>query len=198
MRNNTGTLTAIALIITSGLVSSPALANADLKHFYIGAGISHSSFDINQLNMAAAYGTSPTDEFKIQGSGLNILMGFQVDPHLAFELSYADLGSVALDNDTVQRKVFDAEVINLSSKLSMPVSEDIEAFAKVGLSYWSTLDDDMDSLESGSGISYGAGIDINVYGNKDRIMRVEWHHQTYDEIVFNGSDTVSLSAVFKF
>ena len=54
------------------------------------------------------------------------------------------------------------------------------------------------TLESGEGFLYGAGVNINIYNNKDRMLRVEWEHHEFDNITLDNVDTVSVSAIFQF
>ena len=55
-----------------------------------------------------------------------------------------------------------------------------------------------ETLESGQGLLYGAGFDVNIYSSKERIMRIEWEHHEFDQITLNSADTISVSAIFNF
>ena len=142
---------------------------ADDLGFYFGVGASQSSLDANQANMSLAYGSDPQSSFETNGLGLSLVAGLSMDEYLSFEASYTELGSIALDNGTTQVKMFDADIFNVSALLSYPVNEKVDVFGRLGLSYWSTLDENVDTLESGSGLVYGAGMDVNVYGNKSSL-----------------------------
>ncbi|MFW2373856.1 MAG: outer membrane beta-barrel protein [Gammaproteobacteria bacterium] len=166
--------------------------------FYFGAGISQTTLAVNQQNMAITYSTDPQSSFETNGLGLDLMVGIELDEYLSFEVAYTEIGSVALNNGTTQQKLFDADMFNISAVISHPVSQKVDVYGRLGMSYWSTLNEEFDTMESGSGIVYGAGFDINIYGNENRLLRVEWRRQEFDSITFESADTVSASAVFKF
>ena len=189
------------IVLAAALLMSARSAFAEEKQrigFYFGAGLSQTSLVANQQNLAVAYSTNPQSTFETSGFGLELMGGIKIDQHLAFEIAYTDIGSIALDNGITQQKVFSADLINVSAVLSHPLTDDIDAFGKLGVSLWETYDNDLNTMDSGNGLLYGAGLDINVYGSDSRTLRIEWKHQEYDNIILSSADTVSISAVFNF
>ncbi|MDH5764782.1 MAG: outer membrane beta-barrel protein [Gammaproteobacteria bacterium] len=183
------------LLITS--YSANASDSSDIG-FYFGAGISQTTLAVKQQNMALAYGTSPTSSYETNGLGLLLTAGITLDEYLGFEASYTEIGSIALDNGNTQQKMFDADMFNINAILRTPISENISIFGKLGVSYWSTYDEDLNVMESGNGIIYGAGFDFNIYGNNNRTLRVDWQHQEFENITFTDADTITATAIFNF
>lgn len=197
MKTNKHTLQKLTLACIL-VTSFTSVAQANNTGFYFGAGVSQTNLEANQQNMSVAYGTDPDSSFETNGLGLSLIAGITLDEYLSFEVTYTGLGSIALDDGTTQQKMFDADLFNLAAVLSHPISDKVDIFGKLGVSYWSTLDEDVDTLVSGSGIVYGAGFDINIYGNKNRTMRIEWQRQEFENITFESADTITASAIFKF
>ena len=186
---------ATTLLITTTIASAE---NYQKIGFYFGAGLSQTNLIANQPNLSAAYSTNPQSTFEPNGFGIGLMAGIKLDQHLAFEAAYTNIGSIALDNGTTQKKAFNADLFNINAVLSTPISNNINAFGKLGISLWETYDDDLNTMDSGNGLLYGAGFDINVYGNDKRTLRVEWTHNEFENIIFESAATVSVSALFNF
>lgn len=185
-------------LIAAVMLTSSTTVSAQDMSYYFGVGLNQSNLVTNQLNMAHAYSTSTESTFEPTGFGLGLTAGINVDEHLAFEITYSDLGSIALNNGSIKEKAFNVDLLNINAKISHPINENFSAFGKLGISLWDTYDDDLNTLESGNGFLYGAGVDINLYGNHDRILRVEWLHNEFENIIFESADTISISAIFNF
>ncbi len=94
-----------------------------------------------------------------KGKSYDIYGGYRFHPNFAIEASYTDLGTAT--DELVG--VIDLEVdgVNLSLVGILPVSENIELFAKVGMYYWDAkLDADQFGNVStdGEDISYSGGV----------------------------------------
>lgn len=187
-------------VVTTALAVSTAAGAAGagkLPSFYVGAGLVHSELEINDTNQIAIQGFTPTTSFENNSNGVQIFAGLNIDEHLSVELGVADLGSVTLDDGLGQSKYLDMDALYFDAILSTSVTHNIDVFASAGVTAWSAYDEGDTSIED-MGLHYGAGFDFNLYGTKDRVMRVEWEQYAFDDITFKDSSAVSMSLIFNF
>ncbi len=84
--------------------------------------------------------------------------------------------------------------------LSQPLSNSINGFGRIGVHLWdvSKGTNNDNSLGNAVDLTYGLGLDINVYGDRSRQMRLQWNHYNYDGVYIDSNDTFSLSLLFLF
>lgn len=191
------TLAVCTALLANMMASSTALS-AERERLYFGAGISNSDLQINQKNIIAANNLNPQSTFDNHDTGVEFILGVEVDEHLGFEIGYADLGSVALNDGTATRDYYTVDSLHVSALLGTAVTDNVDVFARLGISAWEIYDDQDDSVNIGDGLLYGLGTNINIYGMKDRVLRLEWKHHEFDDVTLTDSDTVTASVVFNF
>jgi len=185
---------ATALCLTHNMAFA---ANPITDKLYFGIGLVQSELSVNKNNVNANF-TNNNSRLDSNGFGLELLAGYKVDDYLAFEIGYTDIGDVSSTNNSVSQNIFSVDSLYIDAKFNHNLTANIDAFAKLGVSMWEINSDVDSTLESGEGLLYGAGFDINLYNNKDRLLRVEWEHHEFDNITLNDADTVSVSAIFQF
>lgn len=195
-RQNLTQATAMALVIfsTSTLAESTPFAQS----IYFGAGVALTDIDINQQNLKAINSLPAQTGFDNQGGGYSIFLGTKLDRYLSLEMAYSELGDIQMTLNNQTTELFSVDAISVTSTLSYPLSQNTDIYAKLGVAEWNIENKNSFFKDSGTGLTYGMGLDINLYGSKNRSLRVEWTHQEFDEISINNSDTISASMVFNF
>lgn len=188
--------TALALmLITSSSVFATGMPKDML---YFGFGMVQTDLNINQENIIAINGLGAGSTFKNNGLSLNLMVGINLDEYLSFELGAIDLGSISLNDGTTTQEFMSATTVYTDAVFKQQISDNIKSFVKLGVSFWSTLNKSNDNTSEGLGLHYGAGLDINVYGASNRVMRLLWEHHEFDQVILNDADSLSLSVLFHF
>lgn len=186
----------LALLIASSSVTHAA--QWDLGRLYLGLGVMQSDSDINQQNAKALNGVSVQSSLSNDGFGMNLYVGLKLDERLSLELGLVDMGSVQVDDNAVVQKLFSIETLYLDAVLAQRVSDSVNSFIKLGVADWMLYDANYGSIADGMGLHYGVGFDIDLYGGKERVLRVLWEHQQYDGRYLSGTDSISASLMFNF
>ncbi len=187
-------LLSAALLITTNASAVNYLSD----RIYAGIGLAQSDLQINNNNVAAVNNLGGQAKLESNGFGMDIFAGFRFDDHLALEMGYVDLGSANLDDGTTVQEFLEVDSVYLDAVLSHRVSSRIDIFAKAGVSAWSVDNVNTNESTDGEGIHYGAGLDVNLYGDKARALRVKWEHHEFDNVILEGTDSVSASMLFNF
>jgi len=186
----------IALAILSS--SSYAQNTSFAQSIYFGAGVAQTDIDINQQNIKAINALPAQSAFDNQGGGYSVFLGTKLDRYLSLEMAYTSLGDIQMTLNEQTTELFSIDALNVTGILSYPLSQNTDVFAKLGVAEWKLENENSFFNESGTGLTYGLGFDINLYDSKSRALRVEWTHQEFDEISINNSDTITASMVFNF
>jgi hypothetical protein len=161
---------------------APQAAAAD-NGFYLGAGITQTEFDIDDV------GSGELDD-----NSFKLIVGFRPLNWLAFEANYIDLGS--LDEDGVE---LDTTAITVSA-LALAEFNIIDIYGRVGMANWNAdasvagFDFDDDGWEPTFGVGIGAH-----FGSIG--LRAEYEMFSAD--IFDGAldsdiSTISLSFTYTF
>ncbi len=170
---------------------------------YWGLGFDWMNFSMNRGGVLNTF-PSLSQGANLQSSSANLhgFVGFRLDEILSVQCDLIGMGSVRVTDLGVTRKLFDPILFSVSAVMTQPLSNNLKAYGKLGGSYWS-LSQPLTStqalnLNSGFGLSFGAGLDINLYGGTDRVLRLEWNHYKMDGVLIDKADGLTLGANFSF
>jgi len=95
-------------------------------------------------------------------------------------------------------KLFDVSSLAITLALGKQFSERIGLFAHLGAHFWdiSESSGNLDTINSAVDITYGIGMDVNVYGDRSRQLRIQWNHYEYDGVFIDDSDILSVNLLF--
>ncbi len=129
-------------------------------------------------------------------------LGYRFDEILAVQCDFVGGGSIRVNDNGVNKKLFDPFLFSVSAVLNKPISENLNAFGKLGGTFW-TLSQPLTSAQSltvdnGFGLSFGAGVDFNLYGGKERMIRLEWNHYKMDDVLIKSADSLTIAGIFNF
>jgi len=53
-------------------------------------------------------------------------------------------------------------------------------------------------IESGQGLTYSVGVNVDLYGGDERTLSIEWERYNFSGVALKEADSVSASIKFKF
>ena len=174
-----------AVLGTLGLMAAAPRAQAADNGFYLGAGITKTEFDPDDL-----------DTVKLDDSSFKVIAGIRPLDWIAFEVNYVDLGSDSQALAPGVTSKLDASAVT-GSVLLLKEFQIVDVYARAGLAHWkldgSITGQDSDS-ETGDEFTYGVGVGVH-FGSIG--VRAE-----YEKFEINDLDTdvntLSLSFTYTF
>ena len=162
---------------------APQAAAAD-NGFYLGAGITKSEFEVDDVSDS------------LDSNSFKLIAGFRPLNWLAVEANYIDLGGESFEDEDLGDFSIDATAITVSALAIAEVGV-IDLYARLGMANW-RVDVDSDFLGDGSDDgwepTYGVGIGAH-FGSIG--VRAEWEQFNADNLDSDIS-TVSLSFTYTF
>ena len=161
---------------------APQAAAAD-NGFYIGAGVTQSTFDLGDVSDS------------LDDNSFKLIVGFRPLNWLAVEANYIDLGGETFDDPNIGRFSIDSTAITVSA-LGIAELGVIDLYARLGMANWK-MDADINGFsgsEDGWEPTYGVGIGAH-FGSFG--IRGEWETFNADDLDTDIS-TVSLSFTYTF
>ena len=194
---NKGLVTPMVMMIlitisTHSLASNPG--------YYLGIGVGQSSFDFNESNIIADYPQlSNASRIKDDATAFSFYGGIPFDEYLSLEFNFVLAGDISATEADLNRKLFDVSTLAITAMLSKPISENSRFFGRLGAHLWdiSESSGNLDTINNAVDLTFGFGVDINIYGDTSRQLRVQWNHYEYDGIYLEDSDIFSVSLLFE-
>ena len=186
-------LSLFAILVISCMLSASALAQQ--PPYYAGAGIGQSYVEEDNIIGGA--------DFDDEDFGFKVFGGIRLHENFAVEAAYLDFGET--DDDSAG--LFDIEVelyaLALYGVGILPLSEQFELFAKLGVAYW---DADADGIIIFSGITFPVddddGVDLAYgigasYAFTDQFaVRVEYEGVDVDDL--DTADLLTIGGEIRF
>lgn len=172
-----------ALIACASVLPVSGAALAADNGFYIGGGITQTSFDTSSDFVQDA-----PDDFSLDDddNGYKLIAGIRPLDWLAIEANYVDFGSVAAGDDTLGGEFeltgLDAFAVGF---ISLPF---IDLYGKLGAIRWdadarvSIAGADFSDSESGTDIAYGAGVQARLGSLAGRLEYERFEVDDTDEV----------------
>ena len=191
--------TAMALVACAYMPQAFAESGYEREsRMYFGFGVTASDLAFNETNLSLNYSGGSLSSFDHTGNAFKLFGGYQFDPLLGVELGITSFGEIVMDNSLGQSNLFTAEGAYVAATATRPITKNISVLAKLGMSFWDLNDNDENTIESGQGLIYGAGLDFNLYGNNDRSLLIEWEHYNFSGVALKEANQVGASLVFRF
>jgi opacity protein-like surface antigen len=179
----------LAVLGTLGLMAAAPRAQAADNGFYLGAGITKTEFDSDDI-----------DTVELDDSSFKVIAGIRPLDWLAFEVNYVDLGSDSEELDPgfspgVVSKI-EANAVT-GSVLLLKEFQIVDVYARAGLAHWKV--DGSSSItpsrsETGDEFTYGVGVGVH-FGSVG--VRAEYEKFEISDID-TDVNTLSLSFTYTF
>ena len=177
-------LTLFAALGSLGLVAAAPRAQAADNGFYLGAGVTQTNLDIDDL----AIGESEDNSFKV-------IAGFRPLDWLAVEANYIDLGGESGFGEQLEAKALTGSVLLLKEFAV------IDIYARLGVAKWDTdyssENVDISASDDGWEPTYGVGIGAHFGSLGVRAEYERFETDLFDELKAEVG-TVSLSVTYTF
>jgi hypothetical protein len=171
---------ALAALGTFSLLALAPRASAADNGFYLGAGVTETKFDANDLD----------GDFKLDDNSFKIIAGIRPLDWLAVEANYLDLGSESGSGAKI-----DANAITVSA-LFLKEFQVIDLYARAGVARWNvdTSLDGFGSSDDGNEFTYGVGVGAH-FGSLG--VRAEYERFNLGDLD-TDVNTLSLSFTYTF
>lgn len=158
-------------ITFAGLATCSALASAEL---YIAAGAGQTDVDLDGFDEATSY---------------SFTAGVDISQHFSVEGSYIDLGDA--EDDIWPRWTVSADGVNAALVARLPLTEQIEVFAKGGVFFWDAdlEEEGYGQLESDDGTDFSAALGLSIALTRNLNLTAQ-----YMTIDLDDTDIDNLSA----
>ncbi|WON78240.1 porin OmpA [Serratia sp. UGAL515B_01] len=123
--------TAIALAVALAGFATVAQAAPKDNTWYTGAKLGWSQFHDNSF-VNGTVGNGPTHNSQL---GAGAYLGYQANQYLGFEMGYDWLGRMPYKGD-VNNGAFKAQGVQLATKLSYPIMNDLDIYTRLGGMVW--------------------------------------------------------------
>lgn len=195
-RNNSSLITLLLALFTSINASA-----SDDNSFTAGIGIGASQFQLNKPSLVSSYNQlSNSSSFSEDATAFSIFAGMTLDEYLSLEMDLILSGDVTAKEGNSSIKLFDITGLSITSVLSKQVSPKIRLFSRIGAHFWDISEgsDSEESISSAVDLTYGAGINFNLYGSRSRQFRFQWNRYHFDDVFIKTNDIFSVSLIFLF
>src|SRR3954463_481717 len=177
--------TTLAVLGTLGMVAAAPRAEAADNGIYLGAGLTQTEFDADDV-----------DNIKLDDNSFKVIAGIRPLDWLAFEVNYIDLGS---DSQAIAPNVtskLEATALT-GSVLVLKEFQIVDVYARAGLAHWK-LDGSVTNLgsdsDSGDEFTYGVGVGVH-FGSIG--VRAEYEKFQISDLD-TDVNTLSLSFTYTF
>jgi hypothetical protein len=175
----------LAVLGTLGLMAAAPRAQAADNGFYLGAGITKTEFDADDI-----------DTVELDDSSFKVIAGIRPLDWIAFEVNYVDLGSDSQEIAPGVSSKLDASAVT-GSVLLLKEFQVVDVYARAGLAHWKldgSITGQGGDSETGDEFTYGVGVGVH-FGSVG--VRAE-----YEKFQINDLDTdvntLSLSFTYTF
>jgi hypothetical protein len=175
--------TTLAVLGTLGLMAAAPRAQAADNGFYLGAGVTDTKFDSDDVGSV-----------ELDDNSFKLIAGIRPLDWLAVELNYVDLGSDSEEIAPGVNSKIDANAVT-GSVLLLKEFQIVDLYARAGLAHWkvdgSVTGSGSDS-ETGDEFTYGVGVGVH-FGSLG--VRAEYEKFQINDI---DTDVNTLSVSFTY
>jgi hypothetical protein len=171
---------ALAVLGTFSLGALAPQASAADNGFYLGAGVTQTKFDPDDV-----------DDFKFDDNSFKVIAGFRPLDWLAVEANYIDLGSESEGGASIDSNAITASVLLLKE------FQVVDFYARAGIARWNVDASlgGLDASDDGNEFTYGVGVGVH-FGSLG--VRAEYEKFTIGGDFETDVNTLSLSATYTF
>ncbi len=186
------------LLIMIGLLLVSAAAESG--SYLLSLGIGNSNFQLNQPSIVANFNPPLTGSstFNDSATAFSFYGAKRLDEYLTLEADFLISGDITATEAGQIIKLFDVSSLAITLALGKQFGERTGLFARLGAHFWDISEGsgNLNTFNSAVDITYGIGMDVNLYGDRSRQLRVQWNHYEYDGVFIDDSDTLTVNLLF--
>jgi hypothetical protein len=186
------------LLIMIGLLL--VSATAESGSYLLSLGIGNSNFQLNQPGIVANFNPPLTGSstFNDSATAFSFYGAKRLDEYLTLEADLLISGDITATEAGQLIKLFDVSSLAITLALGKQFGERTGLFGRLGAHFWSISESsvDLDTINNAVDLTYGIGMDVNLYGDRSRQLRIQWNHYEYDGVFIDDSDTLTLNLLF--
>ena len=179
-------------------VLAPAAGAAD-PVWSVQIGIGGTRFDASERGIEREFpGLQPGFELRESTTALRLAGSYHFDPYLALDFDLVELGDLIASDADGRRRLFSVTAVATSVRLHRRWTERLDAYVRVGAFMWTSSVSFDDTVDEGLEVTVGVGLDVNVYGDRERLLRLQWDRYNFNGVVLDQADVLSANLVFNF
>lgn len=189
------------ILATFLLLIATTVGHASEGDFYFGLGVGKSQLQLNEPTLVNDYILQADSQFTDSTTVFSLYGGYQLDEYMSLEMDFTTGGDVTATSGTQSYKLFTTDSLAFTAMVSAKISDNISAFGRLGAVFWSISEGSMENavtINDSTDLTYGFGVDINLYGSAERQFRIQWNRYEYDGVYIKNSDTFTGSLLFLF
>ena len=190
-----------ASLILASAYSTELLADTTYNNglgWYYSVGVTSTNLKSNEKNLSSIYNNNNSASFNHSGNAFKATAGYQIDPILGLEFGFTSFGEIVMTDNQSMRNVFDSDGVYVAATTRQKLTPNIDGFAKLGMFFWTLYDDNDDTIEDGQDLTYGLGLEFDLYGGKERTLVIEWEHYSFSGVALEEADSIGASLKFNF
>ena len=185
-----------ALAVTALAAAMSAQAQDNESGFYAGAGIGTFDMEIDDFDDV----DDTIDGYDSDDTAWKAFGGWRMNPYLAFELAYVNLGSP--DDEILPDTTLTVDTDGFAPYVvgSFPIGDWFEVFAKAGY-YWydieakiSTPIGSLSEDDSDSTFTWSAGAGLNIFER----VNIRLEYEQFDFDTADGAEALWLTGAYRF
>ena len=190
--------TTLAALVALALVPAAYAQQQDeVAGFYAGAGVGQFNASIDDVDDVDA----TVDEWDDDDTAYKVFAGYRLNPYLAFELDYVNLGEPS--GDVVPGFSLDASIDGFAPYVigTIPLGPYFEVYGRLGYYFYdATIGTDTvlggraEFDEESEDLVYGAGVGANI-GEK---LNLRFEYEKFDLQGLDDADALWLTAAWRF
>ncbi len=174
-----------------------ALSAHAAEPVYGGVGLAFTRYNLNRDAALTRFQLTSGAAIDDKVYGVSAYAGYRFDEHLAVQVDGSLGGTVtASDNGTVS-ELFKALLYSVSAVAGADLWQGLRAYVKVGATRWS-LSQGSNEIVAGFAPSVGVGVDADLFGSRQRKMRIEWTRVQMSRDFMKSTDVFVLGGVLQF
>lgn len=198
-------ITVVAVAVGLAALSGQAMAAGKSGSWYTGLKAGWSDYyNTDMSNKVSMYNNKDT-QLGMNGDNVagGAFLGYQATDWLAIEGGYDWLGNASISSNNSAGAKMENQGIQLAAKLSLPVHEHIDLYARGGILGWYEEVKSASHKESDYGVSPLAAIGSELSFTDDLAMRLEYQYvanigQGGDNRIITDNGQTSLAVVYRF
>lgn len=197
--------TVVAVAVCMTVLSGQSMAAGKAGSWYTGLKAGWSDYYNTDMSNKVSVDNNKDTQLDMHGDNVagGAFLGYQANDWLSVEGGYDWLGNAGITSNNSAGAKMENQGIQLAAKLSLPVNEHIDLYARGGMMGWYEEVKSGSHKESDYGVSPLAALGTELAFSDDWAMRLEYQYvanigQGGDNRIITDNGQTSLAMVYRF